>query len=179
MIDYRPYQRDDARPIEDLFRAAFSASEGEKEGALIGELVRAMIETTPSSDCFGLVAEDAGRRVGAILFSRLQYQEDVEVFLLAPVAVATDRHGEGIGQDLIGTGLQVLKDRGIPLVVTYGDPAFYVKVGFRPVSQDTLPPPLDLSQPEGWLAQSLTDSELPRLRGPSTCVPAFNDPVFW
>jgi predicted N-acetyltransferase YhbS len=63
--------------------------------------------------------------------------------------------------------------------VTYGDPAFYEKVGFRPVSQDTLPPPLDLSQPDGWLAQSLTDNEVPRLHGPSTCVPAFNDPVFW
>jgi predicted N-acetyltransferase YhbS len=179
MIDYRPYQREDARPIQDLFRAAFSASEGEKEGALIGELVRAMIETTPSSDCFGFVAEDAGRRVGAILFSRIRYPEEVEVFMLSPVAVHPNRQVEGIGKRLISVGLQVLKERGIAVVVTYGDPGFYSRVGFQPVSLDALPPPLVLSQPEGWLAQSLTGDEIPSLSHLARCVDAFKDPAYW
>jgi predicted N-acetyltransferase YhbS len=72
-----------------------------------------------------------------------------------------------------------MKERGVRTVVTYGDPAFYAKVGFEPVSQDTIPPPLDLSQPEGWLARSLTQDPIEPLPGPSSCVEAFGDPAYW
>jgi predicted N-acetyltransferase YhbS len=72
-----------------------------------------------------------------------------------------------------------MKERGVRTVVTYGDPAFYTKIGFEPVSPGTILPPFDLSQPEGWLARSLTKAPIEPLPGPSSCVEAFGDPAYW
>jgi predicted N-acetyltransferase YhbS len=52
-------------------------------------------------------------------------------------------------------------------------------VGFQPLSQETIEPPLPLSQPEGWLGQSLTAEPLTPIPGRPTCVRAFNDPAYW
>ncbi|HHP7237674.1 GNAT family N-acetyltransferase [Longibacter sp.] len=179
MIHVRAHRPHEATAIEHLFRSVFSASEGAAEGRRIGTLVQNLTATLPADDVLGFVAAGQDVIVGAILFSRLQYPEDVDVFMLSPVAVHPDRQGEGVGQRLITAGLQALKERGIAVVVTYGDPSFYAKVGFQPASPDTLPPPLVLSQPEGWLAQSLTSDDLPSLSRPARCVDAFNDPVYW
>jgi predicted N-acetyltransferase YhbS len=163
-----------------LFTETFTAAEGEEEGKRIGELVRRLLQDTDDDDLFVFTAEDSGTIVGGIVFSRLAYPEDERtVFLLAPVAVASDRQGEGIGQALLAHGLAAVGSAGVDVAITYGDPAFYTKVGFQPVNEADAAPPLTLTQPEGWLAQSLTSDTLQPLRGPSRCVSALDDPVFW
>jgi len=179
MIHVRAHRPNDASAIEHLLHSTFSASEGAAEGRRIGNLVQNLIATRPTDDVLGFVAAEQGGIVGAILFSRIRYPEEVDVFMLSPVAVHPNRQGEGIGQRLITAGLQVLKEQGIAVVVTYGDPGFYSRVGFQPVSLDALPPPLVLSQPEGWLAQSLSGDEIPSLSHPARCVDAFKDPAYW
>jgi hypothetical protein len=42
----------------------------------------------------------------------------------------------------------------------WGDPAFYRRVGFKNVSETDLPAPQPLQQPQGWIAQSLTEAPL-------------------
>ena len=80
--------------IIDLFTATFTASEGEAAGALIGELVRNLLGGTAAKDRVVLTAEEDGAIIGGIVFSRLTYEQDERtVFVLAPVAVATDRQG--------------------------------------------------------------------------------------
>lgn len=74
--------------------------------------------------------------------------------------------------------LKALRD-GVDVVVTYGDPGYYSRVGFKPVSEAFAPAPFRLQHPEGWQAQSLTEAELTPLKGPSRCVSALNDPAFW
>jgi putative acetyltransferase len=178
-MEYRAYGAGDAEAVERLFVDVFSASEGEEEGRRIGDLVRQLMATTPARDLEGFVAAHRGGIVGAIFFSRLTVEQDMEVFLLSPVAVGTDWQGQGIGQALITHGLGVLREQGVQVVTTYGDPAFYAKVGFEPVSEDVIAPPVALSQPEGWLGQSLT-GEMPRsIPGRCRCVEALNDPVYW
>ena len=54
--------------------------------------------------------------------------------MMAPVAVATAHQGKGIGQRLISHGLDALRREGVDIAVTYGDPAFHGRVGFKPVS---------------------------------------------
>lgn len=163
-----------------LFAAAFTASEGAEEGALIGGLVRDLLGKTADGDLYVFTAEEAGEIVGGIVFSRLTYTEDDRtVFVLAPVAVATDQQGKGVGQRLLAHGLTALRNAGVDIVVTYGDPAFYSKVGFTPISEAFAPAPFKLNHPEGWLAQSLTDAELAPLKGPSRCVAALDNPAFW
>jgi predicted N-acetyltransferase YhbS len=109
-------------------------------GALVGELMAA----TAPDDLVGFVAVDGDEIIAAIFFSRMRFPEESSVFLLSPVAVRTTYQGRGAGQAVIARGLQEMKDRGVRTAVTYGDPAFYAKVGFEPVSPDTIPPPLDL-----------------------------------
>ncbi|WP_170759685.1 GNAT family N-acetyltransferase [Ruegeria lacuscaerulensis] len=166
--------------ILDVFRDAFTASEGADEGLVIRALVKDLMATTPEDDLFAYVAFESDTVQGCIFFSRLNYDEDPRrVFLLSPVAVRSDRQKAGIGQKLITFGLKDLRQRRIDFAVTYGDPAYYCKVGFQPISEEIAQPPLPLSQPHGWLGQSLSGSEVTPIAGPSRCVSAFNRPELW
>jgi len=166
--------------IIELFRATFTVSEGAAEGTLIGDLVRHLLARTAEPDRFVFTAEAHGAIIGGILASRLTYAQDERtVFVLAPVAVATNQQGKGIGQRLLKQGLDALRSAGVDIAMTYGDPGYYAKVGFKPISEADAPAPFKLQQPEGWLAQSLTGRAMTPLKGPSRCVEALNDPVFW
>ncbi|MAS08428.1 MAG: GNAT family N-acetyltransferase [Ahrensia sp.] len=173
--DYRNREQD----IADLFAATFTASEGAQEGELIGTLARRLMEETTAQDIHVFTASDDDVLVGAIIFTRLAFADDRTVFVLGPVAVATDRQAMGIGQKLIAHGLNELRDRGVDIAVTYGDPNYYSRVGFAPVAEADIPAPFPLQHPEGWLGQSLTGVPLRPLKVPARCVEAFNDPVFW
>ena len=166
--------------IARLFEDGFGASEGAEEGALIGGLAREMLSEVPDTDLHVFTAWDVDTLVGAIIFSRLQARNDPRrVFLLAPVAVAPDQQGRGVGQSLLRYGLSEMRRLGADVAVTYGDPAYYHKVGFRPVTTETVPAPRALQMPQGWLAQSLTDAPLAPIKGPVHCVGAIDDPVYW
>lgn len=165
--------------IAALFETTFTASEGAEEGRVVGALARRLIETTPSDDLRVFCAVDGPRLAGAILFTRLRYPDPRAVFLLAPVAVAPNYQGQRTGQALIRHGLDRIRAGGGEIAVTYGDPAFYARTGFRPVGTDTVPAPFPLGLPHGWQAQALTDAPLTPLAGPATCVPAFADPALW
>lgn len=178
-MEFRPHAAQDAAAIVELFTAVFAESEGAAEGELIGALARDLLEQTDEQDLHGFVALDHGRIVAAIFFSRLGFGNHREVFILAPVAVRTEHQGRGIGQALIHHGLGVLKDRGVDFALTYGDPRFYHKVGFQPISHEAIMPPFALSQPEGWLGQSLCGDSIDTLSGGCTCVEALNDPAYW
>lgn len=93
--------------------------------------------------------------------------------------MATAHQGKGIGQRLIAHGLDAFRQEGVEIAVTYGDPAFYGRIGFKPVAEADLPAPQPLNHPQGWIAQSLTDAPLTPLRGPARCVAAFDDPALW
>ncbi|MBE9136420.1 N-acetyltransferase [Nodosilinea sp. LEGE 07088] len=179
-MEFRPHEPSDASAIEGLFISVFTRSEGEKEGVLIGNLANDLISSTDSQDLYGFVAVDRKQIVGAIFFSRLTFEKrDIDVFILAPVAVHSDHQGMGIGQALITHGLQEMQKSGVRFVTTYGDPTFYSKVGFQPLSQDVIAAPLELSQPEGWLGQSLTDDSIEAVPGLCSCVQALDNPAYW
>jgi len=166
--------------IVDLFTLTFTASEGEEEGTVIGELVRKLLSDTAQESLFVFIAEENGALIGGIIFSQLTYAHDERtVFVLGPVAVAPDQQGRGVGQGLLSYGLRALQMAGVDIVMTYGDPNYYTKVGFTPIREVDAPAPFPLNHPEGWLAQSLTGQPIAPLRGPSRCVEALDDPVYW
>lgn len=162
-----------------LFARVFGDAEGADAGETIGRLVADLIATTPGRDLRGFMAVDGDEVVGAIFFSRLTRAGERAGFLLSPVAVATRRQGQGIGQRLIAFGLERLGEEGVELAVTYGDPCFYSRLGFRSMDTARLPPPQPLSRPEGWLALSLSGDAIAPLAAPTQCVPAFDDPAYW
>lgn len=179
-MEFEAGVRGRAQEIAGLFEATFTASEGASEGALIGALVRDLIAGTPAADLFVFTAQEGGRIVGAILFTRLVYDRDPRaVFLMAPVAVATAWQGKGVGQGLLRHGLEAMRAAGAEVAITYGDPNYYGRVGFTQVTPEAVPAPFALSQPEGWQAQSLGEGALTPLQGRVTCVPGFSDPALW
>ncbi len=166
--------------IAALFARTFAASEGEAEGALIGGLVRDMMAGTAAEDIHVFTAAEGGALLGAVIFTRIVWSEDARAaFILSPAAVAPERQGEGIGQALIRFALDALREAGVEVALTYGDPNYYGKVGFAPVTEAVAPAPQPLSQPEGWLALSLAGESLTPLRGASRCVPALMRPELW
>ncbi|SNC75527.1 Predicted N-acetyltransferase YhbS [Marinobacter sp. es.048] len=168
------------KEIEDLFTATFTDSEGPEEGALIGNLVRKLLTETAPDDIHVFLASVGEDLVGAAVFTRLTYSRDSRVvFLLSPMAVANQWQGKGVGQRLLKHALDSLCAEGVDVAITYGDPAFYGKVGFETLTESMAKPPLPLSQPEGWIGQSLTEGPLAALEGLSTCVAALNHSSFW
>lgn len=163
-----------------LFRNSFAASEGDAEGQLIAGLVGDIFATSDDHDVAVFVAQSSVSLAGCIIFTRLRFdKDDRTVFLLSPVAVAPTSQGQGVGQGLLTHGLTAMRARGIDVVLTYGDPNFYAKVGFRQISPEEAQPPQKLQYPEGWLAIPLADDAFSPLLGVSQAVPAFDDPVYW
>ena len=169
----------DPKSIEGLFEFVFTDSEGAEEGRLVGRLAAELMSGTPSDELRGFVALEGGELVGAIFFSRMRFADESTVFLLAPVAVDSDHQGKGVGQALIRGGLEAMRKEGAEVVLTYGDQAFYSKVGFEAVSIEQIPAPFPLSMPHGWQGLSLGEELLGTLPGPSGCVGAFDDPALW
>ena len=165
--------------LVEFYTQTFTESESADEGRTVGELAEAVLDKTAEPDLFIFTAYDGGTVIGCILFTRLTYQNDPRtVFMLSPVAVKSDRQGRGVGQNLIRFGLDYLGEQGVDAATTYGDPNYYIKTGFNPVSIDQMPAPMKLSYPHGWLAQSL-NCELKPFKGPCICVDAFKNPEVW
>jgi len=165
--------------IRQLFTKTFTDSEGSSEGRLIGNLAYDLMTSTDSQDYYCFTASENEQIAGCIFFTRLTVESEMNVFLLAPVAVLTSYQGMGIGQKLINFGLTTLKEAGVELVFTYGDLNFYSKVGFHSVSEEVAKAPLKLTYPEGWLALSLLGEKIKPIPGSSKCVEAINKPEYW
>ena len=178
-MDFRTLDRDDKEEVACLFTSVFSSSEGVQEGRLIGSLASALAARTDNKEIICLGAIEYGSIIGAIFLTRLRFDEPVEAYMLSPVAVSAAHQGQGIGQAMIRFGLQELKKRSAALVVTYGDPAFYAKVGFEALSEDVIQAPQPLSMPIGWLGQSLSGEVLPVLKSRPACVQEFDNPEYW
>ncbi|MEN8226404.1 MAG: N-acetyltransferase [Bacteroidota bacterium] len=165
--------------VTELFTSVFESSEGEEEGKLIGSLASKLSSNIDNEEiiCFGAYENES--LIGSIFFTRLQFDESILVYMLAPVAVSTEYQGQGIGQNLINYGLSEVKKRSVNVAITYGDPSFYAKVGFEPLSENVIQAPLKLSMPMGWLGQSLTEDPIPSINERPKCVKEFNDPVYW
>jgi len=166
--------------ISQLFNKTFTDSEGQDEGALIGALAYDFLTCTDKKDLYVFATMVNGKIIGSIMFSRLTFEKStLNAFLLAPVAVATDYQGKGIGQKLISFGHKELEKDGVQLVITYGDINFYSKVGYQSINEDRIPAPLPLTYPEGWLAQSLAGDTIEPIAGTSYCVEEIHKPQYW
>lgn len=116
----------DLAAVRAINRAAFA---GDLEADLVSRL------WTDGDALFGLVAKMQGQPVGHILFSRLPITQadgnTLAAAALAPLAVLPAYQRQGIGSALVRHGLSLCQERGLPVVVVLGDPAYYTRFGFR------------------------------------------------
>lgn len=130
-MEIRLERKGDERAVAQLHLAAF----GDAHGTVVAGLVDALRAGITPVDGLSLVADDAGRVTGHVLFSRSRLDAPrrlVDVQVLSPVAVQPARQRKGIGSALIRRGLEVTRARGVPVVFVEGPPAYYARFGFGP-----------------------------------------------
>lgn len=176
-MNFRILDSNSKDEVASLFTSVFSSSEGEQEGKLIGSLASTLATRIDNQEIICIGAYEVGTLIGAIFFTRLRFDEPIAAYMLAPVAVSTAHQRQGTGQAMIRFGLGELKNRSARLIVTYGDPAFYSKVGFQALSENVIQAPLPLSMPEGWLGQPLSGEAIPILKSRPSCVQEFDNPA--
>jgi putative acetyltransferase len=128
MITVRTERFEDIAAVRLLNTQAF-------EQAAEADIVDTLRQACP--DALSLVAEDAGRIVGHILFTPAVIEcgnRMIHGMALAPMAVLPDRQSEGIGTALVTHGLKVLQERRCPFVVVLGYPDYYTRFGFERAS---------------------------------------------
>lgn len=106
-----------------------------------------LVNTLRDSGCpmVSLVAEEGGTIVGHILFTPVELSSDVsdaeendlntkdlKLMGLAPMAVSGDHQQNGVGSQLVKTGLEHCKTLGMDAVVVLGHPDYYPRFGFAP-----------------------------------------------
>ncbi len=178
-MNHRVISSNSQTEIVNLFTSVFADSEGQAEGKIIGNLASELSIAIDDKNILCFATYEHNSIIGSIFFSRLYFKQAIKVFMLAPVAVSTNHQGKGVGQSMINYGLSELKKRSVDVVITYGDPSFYSKVGFSSLSEEVIQAPLKLSMPDGWLGQSLTEDQIPQLNEKPTCVKEFNNPSYW
>ena len=81
-------------------------------------------------DGLELVADEDGLVVGHVLGARGDLSGR-DVLAIAPLAVAPERQGQGVGSALVSELLQRADTHGWPLAVLLGDPRYYGRFGFE------------------------------------------------
>jgi putative acetyltransferase len=128
-VEIREEHHDDADSVAELHQEAFGGDHGAVVAALVDEL-RAFVN---SENGLSLVAEDGGAVAGHVMFSRGLLDAParlVAVQILSPVGVRRPSQGKGIARALIGRGIEILSQRGVPAVFLEGDPGYYGQLGF-------------------------------------------------
>ena len=131
MVTIRPEQSGDAPAIHAVHKAAFPTV---AEAELVDRL------RSNGKAAVSLVAVDAARVVGHILFTPVTFDPPVSViaFGLAPMAVLHDHEKHGVGRRLVQNGLAECHAQGACLVVVLGDPTYYGRFGFERASRHGL-----------------------------------------
>lgn len=158
-----------AAPGDDAaIRRVLEAAFGGAEEADLVERLRA-----EQAVLLSLVAEAGQEVAGHALFSRMYIdtpQGPVAAVALAPVGVLPAWQRTGIGQALIRTGLEQLREAGEGIVTVLGNPAYYTRFGF------TIKAAAMLSHPfprEYYMAMELVPGALTGAKGGVRYAAAF------
>ncbi|OUD16188.1 GNAT family N-acetyltransferase [Thioflexithrix psekupsensis] len=169
----------DNAAICQVMLSAFGASEGE-------EIVQLFTQLQPditAQPMLSLVAVEEEHIVGHILFTAAHIVPvtSMRAALLAPLAVHPARQNQGIGGQLITTGLALLLRQGVDVVFVLGYPAYYQKYGFIPAGEKGLsaPHPILPKNAGAWMVQALRSGVIGEVRGQVHCAEAIRDPKYW
>ena len=161
----RPERPDDVEAIDKLLKRAFGGTE---ESTLVHALRASEYFVPP----LALVAEEpdaegVNRIIGYILFSRISIETrdgEIPALALAPMAVLPEQQRQGIGTQLILTGLDASRQLGYSIVVLIGHPQYYPRFGFEPARAYDLEVPFAVPD-EAFMALELLPGALNSVRG--------------
>ncbi len=176
-MDIRTATMQDGDAVNSLYRSAFPQGEREQDSKLALEL----LTESSSAEILSLVAEAEGAVVGHVAFSPVVVATAVEcrVAILAPLAVHPDCQKRHIGTALVEAGIQQLSAMGAGLILVYGDPAYYGRLGFTVDAAENYTPPHPLEYPFGWQALVLDQRMLLPKPVAIECVAPLSVPELW
>ena len=160
MIEIRPETVDDIERIDEINRLAF---EGEEESGLV-RAIRNDPEFIPQ---LSLVAVKNDRVVGHILFSAVKIMTsdgEVPALALAPMAVDPEYQNQGVGSELVRSGLMACSQLGHKIIIVIGHPDYYPRFGFKPAREFGLEVPFDAPD-EAFLVLGLEPGVLNNVSG--------------
>lgn len=145
----------DAIGVRRLLKAAFDTP----AEARLAERLRAEAPTY-----FALVAMSGGRTVGYVAFTAVSLkpaESPARVAGLAPMAVLPGHQRQGIGRQLVETGIARCWVEAYDAIVVVGAPEFYARFGFGPAGRFGLACEFDVP-PDAFLAMELKPGALGR-----------------
>jgi putative acetyltransferase len=170
-VTIRPEQSGDRDAIADVVAAAFrSLAEA--------RLVDAIRVSDNFAAELSLVAEVQGHIVGHVMVSYAALHDDKtqrRIANLAPLAVAPQFQGRGIGSALTREVTAKADARGEPMVVLEGSPAFYARLGFEHSESYGIRMPLPASAPRENAQVLRLRSYDPSMRGHVVYPAAFDE----
>lgn len=135
-MNIRPETAKDFKSIYDLVRRAFETakvSNGQEQDFV--EKLRSGENYLPE---LALVAEDEGRLAGHIMLTKITVEQEPEnwaALLAAPLSVELEHRGQGLGAELMREAVRRAAAKNFPAVFLVGDPAYYRRFGFKPVTE--------------------------------------------
>lgn len=170
MVAVRPERDEDRAAVRAVNEGAF----GRPDEADLVDALRAAGRASLS-----LVAAEAGRVVGHILFSPVTIEpvgggDPVPALGLAPMAVRPELQRKGIGSRLVRAGLEGCRFLGHERMLVLGHPEFYPRFGFVPASRFGLSCAWDVPN-DVFMALELRPEALSGLAGHVRYAPEFDD----
>lgn len=176
MFNIRLATASDKESIQAVYLSAFSDSESQP----IALLAENLLDEVTNPKTLSLVAEANDSVIGHVAFSPITIeQKDWQGYILAPLAVNPEFHGQGAGSALIKEGISQLSSLNINRVFVYGDPAFYGRLGFNAENASGFLPAYKLQYPFGWQAIILKEDCLESSTHNIHCVESLNHEDLW
>ncbi len=157
-----PDDHDEIRRIND------QAFGGTIESHLVG-LIRASDRFVPG---LSLVAVSEGQSLGHVISSYvdLLVPGTRRVLQVGPVAVLPAHQRRGIGSALMNETIRVAEERGEPLLLIEGNPAYYGRFGFTRADEHGIEPPPEALAAEYFMVKPLAAYD-PSLKGSAVYPP--------
>lgn len=135
-MDVRSQARAEQRAVLEVIRAAFG-DHGEDVAAIWDEVRGSSLERGSLVACDG---PDVVGHVGLSYAWLDARRELVDVWLLSPLSVRSDRQGQGIGTALVAAAVEHARRGATPLLFLEGSPRYYGPRGFEKASDHGFAP---------------------------------------
>ncbi|MBN1193427.1 MAG: N-acetyltransferase [Coriobacteriia bacterium] len=172
----RPVEPGETSAAAEVHRLAFGSD-------VEADLAFALMRDDAFVPALSFAAEDGGKLLGHVLFTRVWLERDdgkpgFPPPLLAPLAVVPESQREGVGTSLVEAAIALARESGEIAVFVFGDPAFYGRFGFVGAAESGVRAPHPVQPEWGWQVLELE----PGLLGPSGALkvaPPLDSPEMW
>ena len=176
-MNIRLAQETDLNSIRKVVETAFS----DEENKVIMKLAQELSTETASPSIKSLIAEADNQVIGYVSYSPVFLKSDSHIsgYILAPLAVSPEHQKQGVGSNLIKSGIDMLAKDGAGVLLVYGDPEYYGRFGFNEETGRSFLPPYPLEYPFGWTGMMLNGTAMPDTPIKFACVAALSKPELW